>query len=101
MTDRCFCTIITQSHVGWALALATSLRQWDADLPFVILITDVDELDPDALKGMENIEVAYLKDVVPVSIGAQLATKYAQQSDVLRWSLKPVLMEYLHHVTRK
>jgi hypothetical protein len=42
MTDRCFCTIITQSHVGWALALATSLRQWDADLPFVILITDVD-----------------------------------------------------------
>jgi hypothetical protein len=54
------------------------------------------QLDPDALKGMQNIEVAYLKDVVPVSIGAQLATKYAQESDVLRWSMKPVLMEYLH-----
>ncbi|MBK6551051.1 MAG: hypothetical protein IPL64_09265 [Flavobacteriales bacterium] len=96
MTDRCFCTIITRSHVGWALALATSLRQWDTDLPFVILITDVDAWVPDALKGMQGIEVVHMKDVAPVSVGAQLAAKYAQESDVLRWTMKPVLMSYLH-----
>lgn len=94
--EKVFCTIITRSHLGWALALATSLRQWDADLPFAILITDVDALEPDALNGMQGIEVIFLKEVLNVPVGKQLAAKYAQESDVLRWSMKPVLMEYLH-----
>lgn len=92
MNPRCFCTIITRSHLGWALALVGSLRQFDPHLPFVILITDVDHLDQKEVGNAAGVEVLFMKDVLSTDLGKHIATKYAQQSDELRWSLKSVLM---------
>jgi len=93
--DKAFCTIITRSHLGWALALGASLRQFDPALPFVILITDVEQLVPEATKGLPDVEVLFLKDMLHGDLGIGIATKYADQPDELRWSLKPVLMMHL------
>lgn len=93
--EKVFCTIITRSHWAWALALLDSLRQFDPELPFAVLITDIDRLEPQELRGVENVEVLFLKEVVQVDLGRRIAAKYAAQSDELRWSLKPVLMTHL------
>lgn len=94
--ERCFCTIITRSHLGWAIALADSLRSHDPELPFVILITDVTSAEGVDLGGRSHMEVLLLKDLGHLPLGAAIATKYAEQSDELRWSMKPVLMRHLH-----
>lgn len=96
MKERAFCTIITRSHLGWALALADSLHQWDAELPFVILITDQDAVDGLELDGRAGVEVLLLNDLLHIPLAAALAGRYAGQADELRWSLKPVLMQHLH-----
>jgi hypothetical protein len=95
MKERCFCTIITHSHLGWALALIGSLRSFDPDLPFAILITDRDHIAPEELRGIGGVEVVHCKDLRPVGSGARIMERYAHQSDELRWSLKGVLMEHL------
>jgi len=95
INDRCFCTIITGSHLGWALALGASLRQFDPALPFVILITDMEELGPEATKSIPDAEVLSLKDMLHADLAKCIATKYADQPDELRWSLKPILMMHL------
>ena len=95
-TQRCFCTIITRSHLAWALALADSLRVWDPDLPFVILVSDLPDGEEPDLGGLEDIEVVRVADLLHLPMGAAIAAKCADRKDHLRWSLKPVLMEYLH-----
>lgn len=95
--EKCFCTIITRSHLGWALALSDSLRQWDASLPFVILVTDVDDVSSLDAGGRTGIEFRYLGDMKDTELGSAICAKYAEQSDELRWSLKPVLMLQLMH----
>lgn len=94
--EKVFCTIITRSHLSWALALVDSLRQFDPVLPFSILITDADTLAPDATAGLPGVEILSLKDMVHTGLGRDIATKYTDQPDELRWSLKPVLMLHLH-----
>ncbi|HRH70951.1 MAG: hypothetical protein JNL43_07135 [Flavobacteriales bacterium] len=96
MDPRCFCTIITRSHLSWALALVDSVRQFDRALPFCILVTDTETMEPGAIGPIEGVEVLFLKDVAKTGLGRDIATKYADKPDELRWSLKPVLMLHLH-----
>ncbi len=96
MRDRCFCTIVTQSHLAWALALGRSLRQFDPALPFVILISDVEKLDPEATKSLPDIEVLFLKDILHIAPATRIVERYAAQKDTVRWCMKPILMRYLH-----
>ncbi len=93
---RVFCTIITRSHLSWALALGSSLRQFDPGLAFCVLLTDVDTPDARAIATLPDVEVLLLKDLLNTDLGRNIATKYADQPDELRWSLKPVLMMHLH-----
>lgn len=93
--EKCFCTIITHSHLGWALALADSLRQWDSTLPFTILITDVDGSAGIDVGGRANTTVMVLNELMHRPLCQAITTKYAEQSDELRWSMKPVLMAHL------
>lgn len=94
-SERCFCTIITRSHLGWALALADSLRQWDSALPFTILITDVDSAEGIDMGGRSNTSIVVLNELMHRPLCRAITTKYAEQSDELRWSMKPVLMAHL------
>ena len=93
--ERVFCTIITRSHLSWALALADSLRVCDAELRFCMLITDAGKAEVHPMGGRPGVEVVCLDDMRAYAMGAAIATKYADQSDELRWSMKPVLMEHL------
>lgn len=90
--ENCFCTIITRSHLGWALALCDSLRQWEPELPFVILVTDVQDTSALDAGGRHGVEFKVLQNMERSELGAAISVKYAAQSDELRWSLKPVLM---------
>lgn len=93
--ERCFCTIITQSHLGWALALSDSLRHWEPDLPFVILVTDVESAAGIDTGHRPDVAVVVLNELLHRPLCKAIATKYAEQSDELRWSMKPVLMAHL------
>lgn len=99
--EYCFCTIITRSHLGWALALCDSLRQWEAALPFVILVSDVEDAATLDAGGRRGVEFLLLEDMKRTALGSAICTKYAEQSDELRWSLKPVLMLHLLQRARK
>lgn len=92
---RIFCTVITRSHLAWALALLDSLRQYDAQLPFAILVTDDDGTVRGKAGALEGVEVLGLADLAYAPLGRGIAERYAHQSDELRWSMKGVLMEYL------
>lgn len=94
-SERCFCTIITRSHLAWALALADSLRQWDSAMPFTILITDVDSAEGIDMRGRSNTSIVVLNELMHRPLCRAITTKYAEQSDELRWSMKPVLMAHL------
>lgn len=93
--ERIFCTIITRSHMAWALALLDSLRQYDAQLPFAILVTDDDGSVRAKAGAISGVEVLSLTDLAYMPLGLGIAERYAQQSDELRWSMKGVLMEHL------
>lgn len=86
-----FCTIITRSHLHWALALRASLEKHQPGLHFVILVTDADDvqLPPDQ---QERTTVMRLADLRDGGVGDAIQQRYAAQADELRWSLKPVLM---------
>ena len=96
-----FCTIITQSHLAWALALNHSLLQFDEDVKLCILITDCDKIESPHLVDFENISLLYLKDLSSSALAKKIINKYKKQSDVLRWALKPALMMYLLQMYEK
>lgn len=75
--------------------MCDSLRQWDEGLPFVILVSDVGDPAELDLGGRRGIELLKLDDMRHTALGDDIATKYARQSDELRWSMKPVLMMHL------
>lgn len=86
-----FCTIITRSHLHWALALHASLERHQPGTSFTILVTDADALVlPPGLD--QRIKVMTLEDVLDTELGRAIQTAYADRPDELRWSLKPILM---------
>lgn len=91
-----FCTIITRSHLAWALILADSLREWDTRLPFAILITDLAPGESVDLGGRQEIEILRLQDLLHIPLGVAIAARYAGMGNELRWCMKPVLMQHLH-----
>lgn len=93
--ERVFCTIITRSHMAWALALFDSLRQYDPDMPFAILVTDEDGSTRAKVAAVKGVELITLHDLAYMPLGRGIAERYARQSDELRWSMKGVLMEHL------
>ncbi len=90
-----FCTIITASHLDYALALHFSLLQFEAEAPFYVLITD--ELPEDKLDWAQLPQFKLLK-LSSFNANEQakaIIEKYREAPDFMRWSLKSVLMLYL------
>jgi len=90
---KAFCTIVTSSHVPFAVALFESYWRY-ANIPLEVLCVDrknvrfIDKV-PDGLK------LRFLDEVVLQPVGDEILVKYANESDALRWSLKSVWMYYL------
>jgi Nucleotide-diphospho-sugar transferase len=87
-------TIVTKSHISWALALNESLLRFQKNLEFCVLVTDVDEIDFSFQKDFPNTKFLFLKDLQS-SLGKEIIYKYSETPDYMRWSLKPVLINHL------
>jgi hypothetical protein len=87
---RTFSTIITVSHIGYAVALFQSYRRY-ADISLEVLCVD-GEFTATEFPGMH---VTSARTLNGEGIGKDNFARYAPQSDALRWSLKPVWLEYL------
>lgn len=89
---NCFCTIITKSHLPYARALYSSLKEHGDRPIFYVLVTDsidIKEIDdqgfkPIFLSQLENQELIH-----------KLSDKYKLNSNEFRWSMKPVLLLHL------
>lgn len=87
-----FCTIITQSYLPFAKGLYHSLVQFDRAIRFYVLIVDSSN------SFDTEFEILSLEKVIEENkLGLEINEMYNQPEtfDQLRWSLKPVLINYL------
>src|SRR6185503_8578755 len=90
-----FCTIITANYFPKALALFSSIRQFDADMVLQVLITDNEQIEErfPVPPGIRMVRVTELSDY---SLVDALYKKYAHiEMDFFRWSMKPLFISYL------
>lgn len=92
--NNAFCTISTLSHLYKCKALFDSLKMIDSNVHLHILIIDATDIDELEVEGSN----CYFYSLSKCEMGntANLITKkYKQEADKLRWSMKPVFMQYL------
>lgn len=91
--NKSFCTIITQSHLPWALALNESLLQWDVDVELKVLVVDYEESSmalPDNLRLYSLLDLCSRYDQFDM-----VHRRYSLLPDEMRWTLKPIFLKYL------
>lgn len=86
--NRSFCTICTQSHLNYVLALHESLQQFEPDVVLNALVVDGLE-KPD----LPNLHVFHFTDIGPAA--DPIRSKYHHDPDRLRWASKPLFLNYL------
>lgn len=93
-TMNTFCTIITGNYFPHALALYKSLKKFDEKVSLHVLVTDHQPLSGShTATGMQILRVDAL---ARYPLAEELYSKYAHVNmDFFRWSLKPVLMNFL------
>ncbi len=91
---KAFCTISTYSHLYKSLALAQSVQAHQPDVAFNLLITDRTHLSPNEI-DVPNIKVYTLAKMLHLPMAKEIMTRYKNKPDRLRWSLKPILLQYL------
>jgi len=90
-----FCTIITANYLPKAVALYKSIVRYDANVKLYVLVTENKPTAPLAT-SFEGIEIMYVSDLERYPLVNELYKKYAHiDLDFFRWSLKPVLINYL------
>lgn len=89
-----FCTISTQSHLYKCKALFDSLRNFDSKVILDVLVIDANKVGEDN-SVFEGYNLHFLEDLVGSNPGELIINKYKSNPDKLRWSLKPVFMQYL------
>ncbi|MEM6342620.1 MAG: hypothetical protein AAF927_02025 [Bacteroidota bacterium] len=90
-----FCTIVTASHLDYALALCLSLRQFETEAPFFVLLTDEPAEKEELWSQFPQVYLLRLADLAPLAQATAIIEKYRETPDFMRWSLKSVLMLYL------
>lgn len=90
-----FCTIVTQSHLDYALALYYSYRVHSPDIPLVVVVVDLEGSIPAELENDASFEIISLKQIEGNNRVKQVIDKYKDEPDLLRWSLKPAVLLYL------
>jgi hypothetical protein len=91
---QAFCTIITSNYFPYAVTLYKSLINFNAEETLEVLICDEGSIQP-ASSGYPGIKITRLKDMYGFSITDSIFVKYANDPDALRWSMKPVFINYL------
>lgn len=89
---NCFCTVITKSHLVYAKAIHRSLKNFLDNVNMEVLIVD----DDDTVDGIEGFNSFGLNSICNFGLGKEIYRKYGvKKMDRFRWSMKPVLMNYL------
>lgn len=89
-----FCTIITKNFLYQALCLFDSLQKIDPKVKMTILVVDEDNFE--TFDSPEGICFLSLNKVRNTDHASEIIQNYFPRNlDALRWSLKPVLMNYL------
>ncbi len=89
-----FCTIITYSHIAWALTLYDSLLKHNQDVNFIILIVDKKKSEIDVKYLDESYDIIFMEDLILDQKDSEIVDKYKNDLDRLRWCLKPVFMKH-------
>jgi len=98
---KAFGTIITADYLHYALALNDSLLKFQT-IPLYVLIVDRKIDQTPVKKTFPNINILYLDDIQKTKLAHKIITKYqGVNDDALRWSLKPVLLNYLTNKYQK
>lgn len=90
---NCFCTIITSDYFFYAQALYDSLRKFNSDVNFNVLVVD----DKSSLLSYESIQIFKLEDITRAYPNEfQTINKYGDEpTSALRWALKPLFLKFL------
>jgi len=91
---RTFCTIITSNYFPYAATLYLSLIKFHPKEKLYVLICDDGIPDPDPLK-YPGITITRLNQLYGYRITDSILHKYANDTDALRWSMKPIFINYL------
>ena len=90
-----FCTIITADYFPKALALFSSIRQFDADMELQVLVTDNEQIE-ERFPVPPGIHLVRITELNGYSLVDALYKKYAHiEMDFFRWSMKPLFISYL------
>ena len=90
------CTIITADYLPYALALLESVRAFEPDVHFNILISDKDEQAHEAQIPDRHTFFHFAGKVCKHGIGQQIINKYqSSDHDAFRWSCKPLFINHL------
>jgi hypothetical protein len=85
MSKRAYCTISSQGHSAYGEWVLAQLKQWDPEALYFHLVVDGNreehQLSCEAISKMPHAAV--------------IIEKYAANTDKLRWSLKPILLQYI------
>lgn len=84
-----FCTISTTSHMYKTMALCQSLVAQGQPVHLHVLCTD------GMVAANEHITGYTITDIAAQQPAALILSKYQQHPDKLRWSMKPVFLNYL------
>ncbi|KAA9036386.1 methyltransferase domain-containing protein [Ginsengibacter hankyongi] len=98
--DFAFCTIITSDYIHYALALHKSLLDFGKNVKLYILISDRKEIVRTKIEEKyPGIFILYSEDLCNSGLGKNIYDKY-HDTDItaFRWSMKPVLINYLLEV---
>lgn len=98
MQKEGICTIITADYAHFALALHDSIRRFKKNISFTVLVIS-GELGKQPRKEMQSRGTFFILDEKVFEeneIAKSLKEKYSKTDpDAYRWSMKPVLMEFL------
>ncbi len=96
-SNNTFCTIITASHLSYAYTIYDSLYCFDQDIVLNVLVVDFDALK-NPVSQRKNVLLFPINTIISASdTGSEINNKYnlPATQDELRWSLKPIFINYL------
>ena len=91
---RTFCTIITSDYFPYAITLYRSILELHPEETLCILVCDEGKITLDQEK-FPNVQLHRFNDIFKEYKADELIVKYRNDKDALRWSLKPVYINYL------
>lgn len=92
---RTFCTVSTRSHLAQTLGLVHSVAGYGGQWHFKILVVEPEQGVVEGVEGDVNYTIEGLHALRQNEGAAALMDHYRKKPDNLRWSLKPIWMEYL------